>query len=446
MILIQNADFVIQNAITVLRGADVLIDGERIKAIGQGLPAEGCERVLDGRGKIVSPGFVNAHTHLYQNMLKGCREDLLLMPWCEEVTFPFSGVIKKHIKEENNYDLVYYYGLLGAVEQLRSGITTFVDMDIIYDALFESWVDVGVRGVAALQLVNRWVPKELMVSDEVRYRTALATIDKWHNKGLLKVAMAPSTPFICTPEFLTWIRDTAAERELNVFCHVSENPWEIEQSIKDVGMTPLAYLKSIGFLDKPFCAVHGVQFTPEEMQMAQDCGVSVCYNPKSNMKLGSGIAPVKEYLERGVPVVVGTDGAASNDLLDMFEDMRTGLMMQKLKYLNPAAMSANEIFRAATQTGAELLGIDAGVLEEGKLADVILLDYVNAHFGPVHDVMQNLVYCGKEQDVKTVIINGKLVLDDGVLTTIDEKAEIKKATDLALLRYGEGKKKIAAGS
>lgn len=444
MILIKNARYLVKSADKVLENVDLLIDGSRIAKIGPDLSGLRHSKEIDAAGKIVCPGFVNMHTHLYQNMLKGMREDLLLKPWCEEVTFPFSSVIRKHARELDNYDLPYYYGMLGAVEQIHGGITTFVDMDIIYDALFDSWRDLGVRAIGAIQAVNRWVPKALMVTDEVRKREIQNTIDKWHNNGILKVAIAPSTPFACTPEFLNYLRDLSVERGLSLFSHVSENLWEVEQSKKDCGMTPLQYLESIGFLSVPLCAVHGVHFTSEEIELALKRGVSVCYNPKSNSKLASGIAPIVEYLQKGIPVVLATDGAASNDLLDMFEDMRTGLMLQKLRYMDPACIGAREIFRMATQSGAELLGLDAGVLEEGKLADIIMLDTRKAHFGPVHDVIQNIVYCGKENDVLTSIINGRIVMEDGVITTVDEKTAVTNAMELATLRCREAYEKLSA--
>ncbi|MEL7610640.1 MAG: amidohydrolase [Bacillota bacterium] len=444
MILIKNARYLIKSADKVLENVDLLIDGNRIAKIGYDLSGLCHSKAIDATGKIVCPGFVNMHTHLYQNMLKGVREDLLLKPWCEEVTFPFSGVIRKYAHESKNFDLAYYYGMLGAIEQIHCGITTFVDMDIIYDALFDSWRDLGVRAVGAIQAVNRWVPKALMVDDEVRKRDIQKTIDRWHDNGILKVAIAPSTPFACTPEFLNWLKDLSVERGLNLFSHVSENLWEVEQSRRDCGMTPLEYLESIGFLSVPMCAVHGVHFTPAEIELAKRRGVSVCYNPKSNSKLASGIAPIVEYLQNGIPVVLATDGAASNDLLDMFEDMRTGLMLQKLKYMDPACMGAREIFRMATQSGAELLGLDAGVLEEGKLADIILLDTEKAHFGPVHDVIQNLVYCGKENDVVASIINGRIVMEDGVIVSVDEKTAVANATELACLRCREAYEKLSA--
>jgi len=436
LILIKNARYVIKNADSVLENADVRIEGERITEIGSHLDAPADAEVIDASGKIVSPGFANTHTHLYQNMLKGCRDDLLLKEWCEEVTFPFVNVIFRYSMRGDD-ELAYSYGLLGAVEQLRSGITAFVDFDMIFDRMIEAWEDVGIRGTAGIQTVNKWIPKELMVSDEENHRNILNTVKKWHNKGLIKVAMAPSTPFTCTPDYLTWIRDTACECGMKTFCHVSENKWEIEQSLRDVGMTPLAYLDSIGFLERPFNAVHGVCFTEDEIRLAADKGVGVCYNPKSNLKLASGIAPVTDLIKSGVRVALATDGAASNDLLDMFEEMRTGLLLQKVRYGDPACFDAHDIFRMATESGYDMLDIDAGRIEEGKLADLIILDTGKAHFGPVHDVIQNVVYCGKENDVETVIVNGRVVMRVGVITSIIYKEYVEKAILLCVERSRE---------
>jgi len=323
------------------------------------------------------------------------------------------------------------------MEMLHGGITSFVDMDLVYDPLFEAWRDAGIRGTAAIQAVNKWVPKELMISDEQRKKDIVATIDRWHGKDGLMVAVAPSTPFNCTPDFIRFLQDLCLQRGLGYYCHVSENKWEIEQSVKNTGMTPLMYMDSIGALSCPLCAVHGVLFTEEEKALAKEKKVTVCYNPKSNMKLGSGIAPVAEYLRMGIPVVLGTDGAASNDLLDIFEDMRTGLLMQHLRYNDPSCMSARDAFRMATQSGAEYLGINAGVLKEGKDADIVLMDTDKAHFAPVHDIVRQIVYCGKENDVETVLINGRIVMENGTILTVDEKKATEKAVSLAEERCRE---------
>jgi 5-methylthioadenosine/S-adenosylhomocysteine deaminase len=430
-ILIENISFLVKNAGEVLEDVDVLIGDSKIEKIGKGLgKVHNHVQRIDGSGKIAAPGFVNTHTHLYQNMLKGLRDDLGLKAWCETVTFPFAGIIHKY-EHEGSFDLAYYYGLLGAMEMIRCGITTFVDMDIVADSLFEAWEQAGVRGIGAIQAVNRWVPKALMIPDEERKKKILAYIHKWHNKGFLRVALAPSTPFACTPDFLEWQKNTAGEYDLNMFIHVSETRWEVEQSMADAGMTPLAYLDSLGFLSRPFCAVHGVHLTEKEIDLVREKQVTICYNPKSNAKLGSGIAPINTFLKRGIPVCVATDGAASNDLLDLFEDMRFGILLQRANAEDPQILGAEEMYGMATAAGGKLLNLPVGELEEGKLADIIIMDARAAHFAPVHDIIRQLVYCGKETDVETVIIGGRVVMRDRVIKTIDETQVKSRAFELA---------------
>ncbi|MEI7884195.1 MAG: amidohydrolase [Clostridia bacterium] len=446
MILIKNASYLVQNQDEILENVDILVKDNKIFKIGKDLGLNyPYEKVIDATNKIVAPGFINMHTHLYQNMLKGMRDDLGLKDWCENVTFPFAMIIRSQDKEHNNQDLAYYYGLLGAIEMLKSGITTFVDMDIIYDSLFQSWQDLGVRGIGAIQAVNRWVPKELMDTDEKRMEGIKATVEKWHNQGILKVAIAPSTPFACTPDFLEWLKNLSIEKDLGIYIHISETLWEVEQSLADCGLTPLAYLDSINFLSKQICAIHGVHFTEKEMQIAKEKQVTICYNPKSNAKLGSGIAPMVEYKKLGIDICLATDGAASNDLLDIFEEMRFGVMLQKAKYQDPACFIAEDIYQMATKAGAKYLDIDAGELKEGKLADIIILATEEAHFAPVHNIIQQIVYCGKEKSVETVLINGKIVMEDRKIKGVDESSAVKKAVELAKQRYGEtSRKKLSA--
>lgn len=431
MILLKNIGHLIQDAETVRCDMDLLVEGSQIAAIDQGIPEKGADEVIDCRGKIVMPGFINLHTHLYQSVLKGWGDTLTLKRWCEEVTFPFSSII--HASErDGDYRMSYAYAILGAMEMLHAGITTFVDMDILSDSVFQAWHDLGVRGVGAIQAVNQWVPKPLMVPDEVRKERILRTVDLWDRKDLLRVAIAPSTPFACTKEFLLWLRDLAIEKDMRLFIHVSETKWEIEDSLRSTGMPPLKYLDSIQFLKAPVCAVHAIHFTEEERGIAQSRGVSICYNPKSNGKLGSGIAPIVDYLRLGLKVAVSTDGAASNDLLDLFEDMRVGLMLQKLRYEDPSVMSAQDVFRMATETPAEILGLNAGTLHRGKLADIVVFDPRQVHFGPLHDVVQQIVYCGKSCDVRDVMVNGKYVMKDARILTVDEPVLVKQGFELAL--------------
>ncbi len=437
MLLIKGADYVVVSADEVLQNADVLVNNTEIVKVGQGRCEEGCERVLDAKGKMVIPGFVNTHTHLYQNFLKGMGDHYFLPEWMERVTFPLVQVIYHHERKLNDGSLGYAYGMLGAIEMLKSGITAFVDMDVVTDPLLEAWEDLGIRGVAALQTANCWIPKEIMISDELRLRQLEERVEKWHNRGLQDVWLAPSTCFACTEEFMHKLRFMAKRYGVGMQLHVAETIWEVENSLKNVHATPMQYLENIGFLDGPLSAVHCVHLTQEEMKLCKERGVSACYNPKSNGKLGNGIAPITELRELGVHTTLATDGAASNDLLDMFEEMRFGAMAQKIKNQTPARFGEKEIFRMATEDGAKLLGLKAGRLQAGYLADIVMLDCTDICMAPIHNPISSLVYCAKASNVETVMINGRFVMENKVIQTVNAPQKIKEAMELGIERLSE---------
>lgn len=450
-VLIKNAKYVIQDADTILEDADILIEGVKIAGVFSqddprgndvesydpgscgGRPS--VETVIDASGKVVMPGLINAHTHLYQNLLKGQKDGLGLKEWCEEVTFPLANVVHYDYDVKRDDSIGYHWSVLAAEEMLKGGVTCFIDMDLTLESMFKAWTDVGIRGVAAVTMVDRWVPKELHKDDEVRRKEVLDYIERWHSRAedrsLVDVFIAPSTPFTCTENLLRWVRHTATERDVGTQIHVSETSWEVPQCMGETGYTPLAYLSSIGFLDGHVTAVHCVHITKEEIGIAAKKGVIVVYNPKSNMKLGNGFAPIVELLEAGVTVALATDGAASNDLLDMFEEMRVGAMVQRGRLADPSAISARDVFRMATVGGARAARIDAGEIRKGKLADIVVLDVAKAHSVPMGDVINTIVYCSKACDVDTVLVNGEIVVRNGRLTRIDEEAARKEALEAA---------------
>ena len=437
MILIKNCSYILASADKVYTDADLLIRGSRIAAIGQGLPEEGVDRVIDGRGKLAASGLINCHTHGYQNLLKGLGDTLTTFDWCRAVTFPFVDVIHKYERQYHDESLSYAWGILMAIEMIKNGVTAFVSMDNGLKPQFEAWEQVGIRGRLALNAVNRWIPKEFAIPDEVRVAGLEETLKLWHGKGLQDVFIGPNTPFSCTPNFLKLLREMADRYQVPLQVHVSETANEVPESIEECGMPPLQYLDSLGLLDGPMMAVHCVHLTEEEMEICRRKNVSVVYNPKSNGKLGSGIAPIAELIDRGVNVCLATDGAASNDLQDMLEDMRFGSMLQKLRYGSPARFGEKDIFRIATEGGARAIGLDAGILEEGKLADVILMDTENVDMAPVHDPISSFVYAGKSANIETVIVDGRIVMENRRILGVDEEKVVREAVELGRLRYAE---------
>lgn len=437
MILIKDVAYLVRDADRIERDVDLLIEGSRIAQIGH-INATDCPEdttVLDGRNRAVIPGLVNAHTHLYQSMLKGHRDDLSLVDWCEQVTFPFVRRVLHRAWREGKTEMGALWSKLGVIEMIRSGITSFIDMDLNLDGVIHAWVDVGIRGIAALTMVDQWVPDDLMLPPEKAREEALAVIEEWNGTHpLVGIFLAPSAPFTCSDSLLAWIFEQSETYDLGIQTHVSETTWEVGQSVKLTGLTPLRHLERVGLLTRPLTAVHCVHLTGEEIDLAAKNDVTVVYNAKSNMKLGSGIAPIVALHRAGAPIAIGTDGAASNDLLDPFEEMRCGLLLQKAAQTDPTVLGARDAFRFATEVGARACRIDAGVLDEGKLADVVLIDLTASHlFRLTDEIVPALIYCAKGSDVETVIINGRIVMQNRVIESIDEPAilaEIKRAGEL----------------
>ena len=437
-LFIKNAGTLIRNADCIEKNKDIWIKGNRIKKIGENLRVPENSRVIDAGSKVVMPGLVNAHTHLYQTMLRGIRDDLSLKSWCEVILFPFANLVHQYHWNEGDISAGYLWSAIGTIEMIRSGVTSCINMDLTLDSVFEAWKDLGFRGTGAVTAVNRWIPKELDRPIEVRKEEILAFVNKWHLKeeGLLKVSMAPSTVFACTSDFLEWLVSIAEKYDLGIQTHVSETRWEVEQAIREVNMTPLSYLESIDFLRRPVSAAHCIHLTEEEIDLAVLRGVIPVYNPKSNMKLGSGIAPVVKMLKKGLKVALATDGAASNDQLDMLEEMRTGLLLQKVAHEDPGIMVAADIFKMATENGAHAAGVDAGIIDEGKLADLVILNLNKVNTTPIHDPIQNIVYCAKSGNVDTSIINGKIVMEDGKIIGVDEEALVEESEKISKEKFG----------
>ena len=441
-LLVHNIDTCIRDAERIEHNVDLLISEGKIVEVGKELGNNISVRVerVDGSGKTVIPGLISAHTHLYQCFLRGRTDTLSLKPWNEAVTFPFANKVHQLHWKMDDIEGGYYWTLVGCMEMLRSGITGFVNMDLTLDSSFEAYVDSRMRCVGAVTAVNRWIPKELERDLEVKKREIRSYIEKWNGKGkkdgLVRVFMAPSTPFACTPDFLNWQMSQAEEHDLGVQIHVSETKWEVDTSIEETGTTPLAYLEQIGFLRKPILAVHCVHLTEEEIELAAGRGVIPVYNPKSNMKLGSGVAPIPRMMEAGLEPAIANDGAASNDLLNMFEEMRCGAGLQKAFHQDPTVITAEDVFRMATENGAKALGMNAGTIDPGREADFVILSTDRLWSAPVHDPIQNLVYCGMPDNVESVYIAGYPVLQGGEFTELDEEKIFHRAMELFEEKFG----------
>ncbi len=430
-LFIRNAKYLIVNPSMVERDVDVLIDGKNILAVGHGLTIPADVEMIDASGCAVLPGLINTHTHLYQNFLKGIARGIRLVPWCNEVLFPTVGVLRDAVKE--NRRIPYLWTAVSAIEMIKGGTTCCIDMDVTYEETLKAWQEIGFRGVLAYTLTNRWVPAELRASEIEMRQKVLDFISEFHQPaGLTQVFMAPSTLFLCDDDLMHWVGEQSEKLHLGVQIHISETAEEVADSVRETGLRPVERLERLGLLNGRLSAVHCCHINAQEIDILARSGANAVHCPKSNMKLADGIAPVAGLKANGVPVAVATDGAASNDLLDMWEEMRAAVLLARVAQNDAAALSPADALRMATVDAAKVAGINAGEIVPGKLADLIVLDLNKAHLQPFHteDIANMLVFCARSEDVRDTIIHGKVVMRDRRMTTIAENEILREAVEV----------------
>ena len=429
-LVIHDCDYLIRSPEKIERNSDLLIEGNRIRSIGKEIKIPAGAEIIDGKNCVVMPGLINPHTHLYQNMIKGIAPGLELVPWCNQVLFPTVGAIRK-LTGEAKKRVPYLWTALGSMEMIRGGITCCVNMDVTTPEGLQAWSDVGFRGVLAYTLSNKWVPANLRSTESEMKRKALQFVDEFHHPdNLTTVFMAPSTLFLCTDEFIRWIAAQAVDRDLGIQIHIAETSGEVNDMIKETGKRAVHQLKYLGILEYRLSAVHCVHINQEEVALLAEAGAKVVHCPKSNMKLADGAAPVARMRAAGISVSIATDGCASNDLLDMWEEMRAAVMLARVSENNAFALSPRNAFRMATIEAARAARVDAGELEPGKLADVAVVDLKANHLQPFHDddILNSLVFCGKAGDVRDTIIHGQVVMRNRKIKNLSEDDLLEEAS------------------
>ncbi|MFT3744091.1 MAG: amidohydrolase [Pyrinomonadaceae bacterium] len=373
------------------------------------------KRVIDASGKVIIPGLINTHTHAAMSLFRGISDDLDLNDWLTKFIFPAEA---KNVNEQ----FVRAGTRLGLAEMIRGGTTTYCDMYYFEDAVADETKKAGVRGVLGETIIK------FPVSDNKTPEAALAYtetfIKKWKNDPLIVPAAAPHAPYTLETATLKAIKAQSDRLDSAVVIHVAETKRERDDILAQYGKTPAAYLDSIGFLSNRTIAAHSVWLTSDEVDIYKQRGVGTAHCPTSNMKLASGIAPVPEMLRKDVAVGLGTDGAASNNDLNMWEEMDLAAKLHKLSSNDPKTLPAEQAFEMATIRGARALHLDkiTGSLEAGKRADLVILDMDSLNQTPYYNIYSSLVYSTKADDVRTVIINGKVVMLDRRLLTLDERA------------------------
>lgn len=407
----MSADLVIKNAHVfkpsgAVEVANIFITGDKISRIDNS-PADAAT-VIDGRGKFAVPGFINAHTHASMTLLRSYADDMALMEWLNKHIWP--------IEEKMNRHDIRAGAELAAVEMIKGGTTTFADM---YGPNMEEVAQVveksGMRGVLS---------RCEIFGDEKRLAQNVELFKDWHGKagGRIKVMFGPHAVYTCPPDYLKKIADTAGKLGAEIHMHMNETLDEINSCVKEHGRRPFEVVAETGLLDLGFLAAHCVHLSDSEIEIMRAKNVRVAHNPGSNMKLASGIAPIPELLSNGITVGLGTDGASSNNNLDMLEEIRLAAILNKAELLDPLVIPAPEALKMATEYGAAAVGIsDIGKLEAGYKADITLFDMSGAEWQPVINPVSLLVYSANSAAADTVIVDGKILMEKRELKTLDEE-------------------------
>ncbi len=364
-------------------------------------------REIDCRGKLVMPGLVNTHCHAAMTLQRSYADDIPLMSWLNDYIWPFES--------RQTPDDVALGMTLGIVEMLLGGVTSFVDMYYFENRCVEVAERMGIRAVLGCNYFDSNIGEVLpQVEEAVRLCET--------GSGRVRVAVAPHSPYTVSPENLVRGKELADRYGLGLMTHIAETRDEIRIVRERYGCTPVEHLDSLGLLDRRCIGAHCIHVTDSDIGTLAARGVTVSHNPQSNMKISSGVAPVEQMRRAGALVTVATDGTCSNNDLDLWEELRTAAFLQKSATGDPTALPAWETLRIATANGARAMGYadgELGVLREGALADLIVVDLQKPHLQPIHDVVSNLVYCGKASDVDTVVVDGRIVVENRRIEGVD---------------------------
>ncbi|MFH0726429.1 MAG: amidohydrolase [Pseudomonadota bacterium] len=410
---------------TLIKNGAVAIRGDRITWVGPAaeVPKTPATRRLDARGGIILPGLVNTHTHAAMTLFRGLADDLPLMSWLNDHIFPAEAKLTG--------EKVYWGALLACAEMILSGTTCFCDMYLFEGAVARAAKDAGMRAVVGEVLFDFPSPHYGSLDQGFSYTADLA--EKWKGDPLVSIAVEPHSPYLCAPSLLQRAHQLATDLNLRLVIHVSETRSEVEEIQKRYGMTPVGHLAALGVLSPRLLACHCVVLSENDKMLLKAHDVKVAHNPESNMKLASGIAPIPDLLARGICVGLGTDGCASNNNLDMFREMDTAAKLHKVHTLDPTVIDAGKTLRMATIEGARALGLErvTGSITPGKKADIIVIDTRKPHLVPLYRPESHLVYAVSGSDVSHSVINGKVVMEDRNLMTLDIGAIMEKVRRFA---------------
>lgn len=409
---------------------DIYVEDSQIRAVGENAGDFRPDEALDCTGKLVMPGLINSHTHAYMSLFRNYADDMAFFDWLSRV---------QAVEEDMTEEDCYWGTLLCALEMIRSGTTCFVDMNIrsakegkaagpesacagaARDAKMRAVMTRGLSGTADS-------PDSLMKFDQV-----LKEMEAFKGDPLITEGFGPHAPYSCMADYLKKIVSYAKKMDCLQTIHLSESLTEMENMAKDhKGATPIEYVDSLGVFEVPTIAAHCVNASDNDIRIMKEKNVSVALNPKSNMKLGNGFAPAQKFLDAGLNVCLGTDGCGSNNSQNMFQEMNTAALIYKGSQKKAQCVSAQDVLHFATVNGAKAIGKEGklGIIKEGALADLIVLDLNKPWFYPRNNVVSSLVYSAKGSEVETVMINGEFVMRDNKVLTINEKEVYEACEDI----------------
>ena len=408
--LIKNVCVVMPDGTTPV--TNIMVDGKNIAAIGDVPDTFRPGKVIDGKDHLAVPGFVNAHTHTSMTLLRSYADDMALMDWLNDMVWP--------VEAKMNSDDIYWGAMLAMVEMVRSGTTTFADMYGPYmDRVAEAAMDAGIRGVLSRGIIGVAPDGDKKLQENVElYKDFHGSAD-----GRITVMFGPHAPYTCPPEFLQKVAKTAQSMGAGIHIHMHETKTEVEDSLKQYGKRPFAWVAETGLFDGGFTlAAHCVHLDDNDIAIMKKYKISAAHNPGSNMKLASGVSPVPRLLSEGIVTALGTDGASSNNNLDMLEEVNLASMLHKVNEYDPLAVPAFEALKMGTEYGAKAVGIEKlGRLEAGCKADITLWNMNSPAWFPRNNPVSLLVYAANSSSVDTVICDGNVIMENNELRTLDEE-------------------------
>lgn len=407
-------------SLAVIKDGAVVIENKKIVKVGLASELEKefeAKEIIDAGNSIIMPGLINTHTHAAMSYFRGLADDLPLDEWLNNHIWPAEA---KYV----NAEFVKRAGELAVLEMIKAGVTCYNDMYFFGQAMAEPALEANLKALIGITILDFKNPSEAV-------KEAVDLAKQYKNNEFIKIVLAPHAIYTCAKENLLKIKYASAAENLRIHIHVSETKKEVDDCLKQRGKTPVEYLDELGMLSGKLTAAHSVWLSDNDLAIYKKREVKVAHCPISNMKLASGVAPLKRMLEMGITVGLGTDGAASNNTLDLFSDMRAAALIHKVNNYDPTAISAKEVVKMATRGGAEVLGMEQeiGSLAAGKFADIITINLNKPHLTPIFDPYSHLVYCVGGEDVANVIVNGKVIMENRRVKTLDEEKILKQAEE-----------------